>query len=300
MAQVVEAYTASAWPSKSHRSVSAFSLLGVVMEQFSRRCKTPSDLPDPVNQRLNMYTLAASAAGVGMLAMVQPAEGKIIYTPAHKTIRLHQHFNLDLNHDGITDFTLQVKSTQTRGTSRFSTLEVLPQKNNAVEGAKTNTSFGGMYAFALQRGAVIGAKQPFSGTLMARVGTIDGISFDVGKWLNVKNRYLGLKLQIHGKTHYGWARLSVVNTQFLITSATLTGYAYETVPNKSTVAGKTTGQGEASSDSIEASPRIFGVPTRGPASLGTLAIGSRGLSAWRQESVGSLRTRGPRASPSSP
>ena len=51
-----------------------------------------------------MYALAASAAGLGVLALSQPADAKIVYTKTHHVIRLGQHYDLDLNRDGITDF----------------------------------------------------------------------------------------------------------------------------------------------------------------------------------------------------
>ena len=44
--------------------------------------------------------------------------------------------------------------------------------------------------------------------------------------------YLGLKFTIRGKIHFGWARVKV-DTQQKPFSATLTGYAYETIPGKS-------------------------------------------------------------------
>jgi len=100
------------------------------MKRFHQ--KTISGLPDSINRQLSIYALAASAAGVGVLAMVQPTQGKIIYTSTHKTIKVHQHYNLDLNHDGITDFTIQLKTSHTRGTSAFSTLMALFRKDNAV------------------------------------------------------------------------------------------------------------------------------------------------------------------------
>jgi hypothetical protein len=68
-----------------------------------------------------------------------------------------------------------------------------------------------------------------------------------GLWLNVSNGYLGLKFQIKGKTHYGWARLSVHSSEGygyqipVSMEATLTGYAYETVAGKSIKAGQTKG-----------------------------------------------------------
>jgi len=94
----------------------------------------------------------------------------------------------------------------------------------------------------------------------------------LGRWANngqgVRNRYLGLKFMIRGKIHYGWARLNVTlghNTD--VVTATLTGYAYETIPNKAIIAGKTHGKD---------------VITLEPASLGHLARGASAISAWRK------------------
>jgi len=60
----------------------------------------------------------------------------------------------------------------------------------------------------------------------------------------VKNRYLGLKFVIHGKVHYGWARLSVAlghHRQYNDVSGTLTGYAYETIAGQGVTTGQTSG-----------------------------------------------------------
>jgi len=69
-----------------------------------------------------------------------------------------------------------------------------------------------------------------------------------GPWANngkgVKKRYLGLKFMIHGQVHFGWARLNVAMKRSKI-RGTLTGYAYETIPNKPIIAGKTRGKNEA-------------------------------------------------------
>jgi len=67
-----------------------------------------------------------------------------------------------------------------------------------------------------------------------------------GYWLNggkgVKNRYLGLKFAIRGRIHYGWARLSVTITHGRpYITATLTGFAYETVANRPIITGHTKG-----------------------------------------------------------
>jgi hypothetical protein len=92
----------------------------------------------------------------------------------------------------------------------------------------------------------------------------------------VANRYLGLKFKIKGKTHYGWARLSVEASKrpYEIT-AVLTGYAYETIPGKPIIAGATRGP----DDAVQAASINMPVP----ATLGALAMGAPGLSIWRRE-----------------
>jgi hypothetical protein len=62
-----------------------------------------------------------------------------------------------------------------------------------------------------------------------------------GMWFGVKHRYLGLEFIIKGKVHFGWARLNLAIAQNAAIQATLTGYAYETIPNKSIITGKTKG-----------------------------------------------------------
>ena len=52
-------------------------------------------LSDSLHQRLNMYALAASAAGVGALALSQPASAKVICTAANVTIPLFTFVPLD-------------------------------------------------------------------------------------------------------------------------------------------------------------------------------------------------------------
>ena len=172
------------------------------------------------------YVLAARAAGVGFLALAVPIEAKIVYTPAHHVVTHGGSYKLDLNHDGVTDFTLKVRfSTSCSGF--ISSLSVKPAAGNGAQG------WTGLqpYAFALKGGARIGPADYFPGREMASVHYR-------GSWVNVRNRYLGLRFKVKGQTHFGWARLSVqVQSQRVV--GTLTGYAYETLPNKAIVAGRT-------------------------------------------------------------
>src|SRR5579863_4896315 len=93
--------------------------------------KTAS-LSESVHRRLNMYALAAGAAGVGMLAIAQPAAAKIVYTPAN--IRLGGIYPIDLNHDGIVDFDLY-GTASTNGTCTGQWVGIRPQNvQNAIVG----------------------------------------------------------------------------------------------------------------------------------------------------------------------
>jgi len=63
-------------------------------------------LSSSLERGLKMYTLSACASGVGMLALAQPAEARIIYARAHHEITSGYPYALDLNQNGIRDFLL--------------------------------------------------------------------------------------------------------------------------------------------------------------------------------------------------
>jgi len=86
------------------------------MKRPSRPRKT-ANLSESVHRRLNLYAPAASAGGVSALALSQQAKARIIYTPVHRVIRKNSYFGIDLNHDGIVDFTI-FKSARTFGSFR--------------------------------------------------------------------------------------------------------------------------------------------------------------------------------------
>ena len=56
------------------------------------RARRTVDLSDSVHQQLNAYALAASAAGVTLLALSQPSDAKIVYTPTHQLIGKNNSF----------------------------------------------------------------------------------------------------------------------------------------------------------------------------------------------------------------
>lgn len=248
----------------------------------------PSEVSESILARLNMYALAASAAGVGVLSLVQPAQAKVVFTPAHEVIGHNGVYNLDLNHDGTVDFLIQ--EWDNGGFSSSNALLADAAVGNGVLGR-------GHRAMALTSGASIGPSQNFiaggnNGEVMVSVThfTTGGTSYVHGSWANVRNRYLGLKFKIDGETHYGWARVSVERQAFHFT-ATLTGYAYETIPNQAIKAGQKTGDARASSvipnlpspDSVKGTASVGNsLNTPRYRSLGELALGAQDVPAMRR------------------
>jgi len=213
------------------------------------RPRSSSRLSESFQSRLNEYAFAATAAGVGVLALAQPAEGRIVLTKVHQVIGTNGVYNIDLNHDGIIDFlVMESGSIIFNGTRASNYLRVDPGLGNGVVGkiGKHNRHF----AAALKQGSSISPARHFldgNGFAKSMVGTwVSDLGFGpIGPWYNVTNRYLGLKFTINGKTHYGWARLPVQLPGNFLIDATVTGFAYETIPDKPIQAGQT-GDGQMS------------------------------------------------------
>jgi hypothetical protein len=259
-------------------------------------------LDSGLEKSLSAYASAAVAAGVSLLAMTNSAEAKIVYTPAHTNIPLNNRAPvlLDLNHDGIADFSfwntsksaccgqivldLQVGCAAVPVSSYRSSCR---SQNNEIWGRGI---VSGRFASALHTGfevspnkshfqqAPLGGSYPPLGPVaqMAGFGAVDFSGFPSsgtsGQWLYTKHRYLGLQFTVDGQLHYGWARVEVTLIRASLgqrgIQATLTGYAYETIPNRPIITGKTTGPD---------------VVTLDPATLGHLAQGAAGISAWREK-----------------
>jgi len=241
---------------------------------MNRPARSAVRLSPLIHKRLSAYAVAASAAGVGALALSPPSEAEVVCTPPRLIVINHEHsYKLDLNHDGIIDFTLGVRTHF--GTSTFSSvLFAVPAAGNGARGFET--AQGAPWASALKAGAVISRYQYFPGGLMAEIVDFVGSIFSLGSWLNVKNRYLGLSFQINGETHFGWARLSGEKVKGKL-NAILAGYAYESIANKSIVAGQNCGTEESAFRQSQPN----GVSSR-PATLGELAIGAPALSMLRK------------------
>lgn len=213
---------------------------------------------------------AASAAGVGMLALAKPAEAKVVYTPAN--IAVNSSVLIDLNNDGIADF--ELIRFEGYGHSLF--LAMGPQvKGNAIRSNGGGAACG-FFGVPVGAGEKFGTTSYFGhGVYMARFFQYSHSSF-TGPWANATNRYLGLRLVIDGQTHYGWARVTATQD---LHNVVLTGYAYETTPNKTIIEGHTSGPEKAGSFA----PADLLAPAPEPATLALLARGADVLSVWRRD-----------------
>jgi len=219
---------------------------------MKRPARVPSQLSESLHKRLNAYALAASAAGVGLLALTPPsgymlatgtavvglfalpdsAEAKIVYTPASQRCYFGTQsdhvLKLDLNHAKRADFKFTCFASS-GGDSN--SLHISPIGKNGFE------------LGPLTSGSPIGPEEKFYRTKkqMCFWNRVSMYFTYHGPWCNVTNGYLGVKFFIHDKAHYGWARLTVGVAPGLL----LTGYAYETIPGRAIKAGKTHGRDDA-------------------------------------------------------
>ena len=224
-----------------------------------------------------------------------------MYTAANAQITFP--YALDLNADGVVDFYLVNGGGASIAASwRISYLDVCHigegeciQSSSALQANANNqvrdTASG---AAVLPFGANIGPGQQWGGKSQA-VGMAARVFYSgsntaqhwEGPWANdghgVTNKYLGFKFKIGNMFHYGWARIAFT-TLARAYQATITGYAYETIPGKAILAGHTS----APAESAELLPPVLEQKASSQeASLGLLASGSTGLSIWRREEISS-------------
>jgi hypothetical protein len=229
-----------------------------------------SPISPRLNQRLIAYMAAAGAAGVSLLAASPSAEAKVVYTPANS--KVEPSLPIDLNHDGIVDFTLH-NFDPPFGHSIW--LFAQPAVGNSVRGFADGADVG---FFGVPNGPAgffaTNTSYFKQGVFMAKFFQYSHTSF-TGPWAGVTNRYLGFKFLINGQTHYGWARVSVPD----IYDVVVTGYAYETIPNKPIIEGHTFGP----ENSAFAAPLDLPALSSPPATLGLLARGADTLAIWRRD-----------------
>lgn len=234
------------------------------VSQSELRKRVPISLNSRLDHQLLGYSVAATAASVGLLAL--PTQAQIVYTATNQTIPPGGSLDLDLNNDGITDFTIadSVSYNCLGPDCVFQQLFITPTAPNGVVGYNNYANGLPILAKVGPGLALITSFAKMDRCKATRTSAYLSGSFQRG------SHYLGLAFSINGQIHYGWARFRVTVEWRCNAHILLTGYAYETIPGEPIRAGETVNHKISATD-------------RTSASLGVLALGSVGLEAWRRD-----------------
>jgi len=216
-------------------------------------------LKDSLSKRLAQYgALAVAIAGV------TDASGQIVYTDiTDYNGGVNTDYLLDLNNDAIIDFEIlqnQSITTYAGYPLTYNSLLLVPTAigNEALVDDPLAGNFA--YPFALNSGDVISSGQSawnnngFSAGYMSLNwnysldvnGTIYG-AID-GNFTDVTDKFIGLRFELNGQTHYGWARLDV---NIDGTTWVVKDYAFNSTPGAAINAGQTLGVAESNVNNIK-------------------------------------------------
>jgi hypothetical protein len=195
-------------------------------------------------KRSNLIIRVIAIAVVLAESFSLPAAAEVVYTSAAVSIPAGSYYQLDLNHDGVTDFTLRSALLQDYcqfGDGYVWSLTVTPADGSAAITTKSSSN-----ASALLNGMPINSVEKFhqSSATMAELSWGTCGTRMLGEWLNLPNRYLGLQFRGSDKQiHYAWAKLNTVayidQHGHLQATTILSGFAYETVPRQPILTGQT-------------------------------------------------------------
>jgi hypothetical protein len=245
----------------------------------SKPKRTVTTLGAKLDKRLGTYI--AAMAGATLLSVSLPAEAEIVYTPCNTPMAEGYAGGLftplDLNNDGVVDFSFYNFSYSTHGNGNRN-LSIIPAQNgNEVIGFPIPRRAA---ASALPPGTLVGSSKNFhsypKGLVLAATGRGTQGGSATGAWLKVETAFLGLKFLINGQVHYGWALVKFTGPGDFLWGS-IYGYAYESIPGQPIRTGQTKGTSERKQ--ADADLPTGDRPTN--QSLGLLATGARGLRFWR-------------------
>lgn len=181
--------------------------------------------------------LASYGALTAAIAGVAEAQGQsVIYTDITPDFSggMGTEYFLDLDNNGTPDFRFHANSGYYGYYGGNLYLQPLTASNEALGSLGSVGSYA--YPFALDNGAVISANAAGSwlnnSYMSLNYGGADG------NFINVTDKYVGLRFNINGNTHYGWVRIDVGLTGG--DPWTVKDYAYADTPNIGIIAGQQT------------------------------------------------------------
>ena len=209
--------------------------------------------------------LISYSAMAGSLIVSNQVYGQVSYVDIDpdKQFSLYtdESYFIDFNGDGLTDLTfshniganMYCDTSSTGWSCTGSTNQNFQAYGMNVNFANIESSLGTFAPAALDSGAIISEAATWGdsseGFLFINAGEwriwddfwgsgswVD-FSCQFGPWQNIDHKYLGVKFDISGQTHYGWVSLSATPTTKVAQIVKIHSYAYETTPEAPIIAG---------------------------------------------------------------
>jgi len=236
-----------------------------------------------LSRRLASYAAAAGGA-VALLGISDPADAKIVYTPVDVNFTTPDPTQYVLRPDRIHP-ALTLSNNYCASSVVCSEFQAIGKNGGEIIGYPVQTKFGGKQygATLLAAGQRIGASGNFVSDAKFAYARLLSIFSSGSAFGQFGDGYFGFKFSIDGQTHYGWGRMTETDVAGG-RSFTLTGFAYETIPNRRILAGQEHGS-YAEPGSEDDSPNA----QAGRSALGALALGAAGVPIWRREEESAAR-----------
>ncbi|MFN0275210.1 MAG: T9SS type A sorting domain-containing protein [Chitinophagales bacterium] len=203
---------------------------------------------------------AYSALAGGFLFSGLQAQAQLVYTDIDpdETIGIGDNYELDLNDDGNTDFEFIINTftipsffyTTGTGGLMFDAIIprmlVYPDGGNSVNAstiAGSASTFA--YPYAMNNGDIVDDDLNFKSNSLQFLGLYLSVAdypsagdvypfANYGNWPNKSNKFMGLKFEVDGETHFGWVRLSMSDLEI-----TIDDYAFDATPETAIETGVT-------------------------------------------------------------
>jgi|GEM_PF-4371501 len=237
------------------------------------RPRESANLAEPLVRHLNAYRLAASAAGVAMLACTTPANASPVCGTLTLTFSATETFAFNPAHQKVAPFNIAqtYNELSSHTNSRIIRAFFTPNTPDAKPLLNANK-----FPAYVASGANIGPGGHF-GTAKS-YGLLFQYNYSnriKGPFSSGQVGYVGFEFTESAQTHYGWVRVQMVRGGFRnYPSLTVSEYGYESSPNTAIAADNCV--------AAAASAKPASTKAPGSASLGLLASGAQGISAWRR------------------
>jgi hypothetical protein len=222
--------------------------------------------------KLKMYSALAGTA------VVSSAGAQVVFTDINPDTIVHDtaFYNLDLNNDGTDDFQFSADTMMTSSYSAgIAQVQIIGNNNDAVLGSLYATTYP--FPFSLNNGDTVKPANPnwnayAQNSGLGYLGVFLTASYNYGNWVGVQDKYIGLRIDVGGQLHYGWARMSVSPHADTII---IKEYAYEQTPNQYIICGLVAGvpaQHVATGVNIHAYENAVFVHTNTPEKGGKVSV----------------------------